>query len=97
MWDLDLSLLAPRALQGKESPRDRQSGRPTLCKERKGWATQGLCSVKVGHPRSLFQFLVGCCFAASGKNLGTKTWSGSDYSFAGSRGAGLGAAENSLD
>ncbi len=52
MWDLDLSPLAPspRALQEKESPRDRQSGTPTLCKERKGWATQALCSVKVGHP-----------------------------------------------
>jgi hypothetical protein len=53
MWDLDLSLVAPnpRRFSGKETPRDRQSGMPTLCKERKGWATRACAGLRVGHPR----------------------------------------------
>jgi hypothetical protein len=50
MWDMDLPLLAPCALQGKDSPKDRQSGMLTLCQERKGWATRGLCRVRGGPP-----------------------------------------------
>ena len=53
LWPKAVMKVRTAAAESK-SYRDRQLGMPTLCRKRKGWATQGCAGSRMGHPALLY-------------------------------------------